>query len=140
MNQNQENDMIRNNIKAVLYDENTGVVTFTNEQPEEPVVKNTRSTIKQHAKSLVRQRFKVGDTVILKSNVRDGSVKYVKKFVVRKTIWTVNDKIVNILILKQISGPKNTTYSLNKHDCTIYHIKYEPELQVYSMNMNFVKL
>lgn len=93
---------------------------------------------KNAAKDAVKVRYKVGDYVLLRSKIRDGSNKVVKKFEVKKVIWSIHEHPVNILILKQFEGPNNNQ-SLNKDDCKKYHIKYEPGLQVYSMMLNFVK-
>lgn len=94
---------------------------------------------KDEAKSSISLRYKLGDVVILKSKIRDGSKKVIKKFIVKKIIWSVNSNPVNVLVLKQIEGPLNNL-SMTKADCKKYHIKYEENLQVYSMFMNFMKI
>lgn len=94
---------------------------------------------KDEAKSLVKTRYKVGDILMLKNKIRNGSKKNYKKFIVRKVIWSINANPVNVLILKQISG-QVTNMSMSKNDCKRYHIKYEENLQVYSMMMNFIKI
>lgn len=94
---------------------------------------------KDEAKGLISVRYKLGDVVALKSKIRDGSKKVIKKFIVKKIIWSVNASPVNVLILKQIEGPLNNL-SMTKSDCKKYHVKYEDNLQVYSMFMNFTKI
>ena len=94
---------------------------------------------KDEAKSLVTVRYKIGDVLMLKSKIRDGSKRNYRKFVVKKIIWSINSNPVNIIIVKQVSGPV-TNMSMSKNDCKRYHIKYEENLQVYSMMMNFVKI
>lgn len=94
---------------------------------------------KNEAKIAVKVRYKIGDHVILRGKIKDGSERIVKKFEVKKVIWSVNSNPVNILILKQIEGPNNNR-SLDKNDCKKYHIKYEEGLQVYSMMLNFSKI
>lgn len=94
---------------------------------------------KDEAKSLVSTRYKIGDILMLKSKIRNGSKKNYKKFEVKKIIWSINANPVNVLILKQISG-QVTNMSMSKNDCKRYHIKYEENLQVYSMMMNFIKI
>lgn len=94
---------------------------------------------KEEAKNSVRYRYKVGDRVVLRGKIRDGSERIVKKFEVVKVIWSIRSKPVNILILRQYEGPNNNR-SLDKNDCKKYHIKYEPGLQVYSMMLNFSKI
>ena len=51
---------------------------------------------------------------------------------------TKKDELLNILILKQVEGPKGTIFTLNRNDCKRYHIKYEPGLQVFSMEFNWI--
>ena len=94
---------------------------------------------KNEAKSSVKVRYKIGDHLILRGKIKDGSERIVKKFEVKKVIWSVHSNPVNILILKQYEGPNNNR-SLDKNDCKKYHIKYEEGLQVYSMMLNFSKI
>ncbi len=94
---------------------------------------------KDEAKKLVQVRFKVGDIIALRSKIRDGSKKNFRKFIVKKIIWSIHSNPVNIIIAKQISG-NITNMSLTKADCKKYHIKYEENLQVYSMFTNFIKV
>lgn len=94
---------------------------------------------KNEAKAAVKTRYKIGDMVILRGKIKDGSERIVKKFEVKKIIWSIHANPVNILILKQLEGPNNNR-SLDKEDCKKYHIKYEPGLQVYSMMLNFSKI
>lgn len=100
--------------------------------------KQAKKSSKDNAKSKVNERYKIGDILILRGKIRDGSSRVVKKFEVKKVIWSIRGKEMNILILKQLSGPNNNR-SLGKDDCVKYHIKYEPGLQVYSMMLGFVK-
>ena len=94
---------------------------------------------KNEAKASVKTRYKIGDHVILRGKIKDGSERVVKKFEVKKVIWSIHSNPVNILILKQLEGPNNNR-SLDKNDCKKYHIKYEEGLQVYSMMLNFSKI
>ena len=94
---------------------------------------------KNEAKASVKTRYKIGDHVILRGKIRDGSEPIIKKFEVKKVIWSVHSNPVNILILKQLEGSNNNR-SLDKNDCKKYHIKYEEGLQVYSMMLNFSKI
>ena len=87
----------------------------------------------------MKVRYKVGDILMLKSKIRNGSKKNYKKFIVRKVIWSINANPVNVLVLKQTGG-QVTNMSMSKNDCKRYHIKYEENLQVYSMMMNFIKI
>ena len=91
---------------------------------------------KREAKSEMNKWFKIGDVIAIRGKIRDGSRRNVKKFVVKKIIWSINAKPVNVYILKQISGECNNM-TLTKNDCKKYHVKYEENLQVYSMMLNW---
>ena len=94
---------------------------------------------KDAAKQSINVRYKLGDILTLKSKIRDGSKKIIKKFVVKKIIWSICSNPVNVIVVQQIEGPVNNM-SLTKADCKKYHIKYEENLQVYSMLTNFIKI
>jgi len=93
---------------------------------------------KDKAKTLVTERYNIGDILLLRGKIKNGSERLVKKFEVKKVIWSVKSNPVNILILKQLEGPNNNI-TMDKKDCKKYHIKYEEGLQVYSMMLNFSK-
>ena len=63
-----------------------------------------------------------------------------REYVVKKTIYTIRDREVRILIMKQISGSRSTKYTLNKADCLKFHIKFEEGLEVFSMDMDWKKV
>lgn len=94
---------------------------------------------KDSAKQAITVRYKLGDVLTLKSKIRDGSKKIIKKFIVKKIIWSICSNPVNVIVVQQVEGPINNM-SLTKADCKKYHIKYEENLQVYSMLTNFIKL
>ena len=94
---------------------------------------------KDEAKNNVKVRYKIGDHLVLRGKIRDGSKRYIKKFEVKKVIWSIKGKPMNILILKQYEGNNNNT-TLDRNDCKKYHIKYEEGLQAYSMMLNFSKI
>lgn len=98
-----------------------------------------KKNAKDEAKKKTDIKYKIGDILLLRGKIKDGSKRVVKKFIVRKVIWSVRTNPVNILILKQIEGDCNNS-TLSRDDCKRYHIKYEEGLQVYSMMMNFVKI
>lgn len=94
---------------------------------------------KNEAKEAVKIRYKIGDIVVLRGKIKDGSQRLIKKFEVKKVIWSIKGKAMNILVLKQLEGVNNNR-TLDKNDCKKYHIKYEEGLQVYSMMLNFSRL
>ena len=102
------------------------------------MIKNKKIS-KNAAKNAINVKYKIGDIVVLKGKIRDGSKRLVKKFEVKKVIWSIKSKPMNILILKQLEGINNNR-TLDKNDCKKYHIKYEEGLQAYSMMLNFSKI
>lgn len=117
-------------------------LTTNKEQEQEayidPSVEVTKREAKNNAKALVKKKFVVGKKYMLRQKSVCGSREIIKKYVCKKFIYTVKDELLNILILKQVEGPKGTIFTLNRNDCKRYHIKYEPGLQVFSMEFNWI--
>lgn len=121
---------------------NKAELTTNKEQEQEayidPSVELTKQKAKNNAKALVKKKFVVGKKYMLRQKSVCGSREIIKKYVCKKFIYTVKDELLNILILKQVEGPKGTIFTLNRNDCKRYHIKYEPGLQVFSMEFNWI--
>lgn len=117
-------------------------LTTNKEQEQEayidPSVELTKQKAKNNAKALVKKKFVVGKKYMLRQKSVCGSREIIKKYVCKKFIYTVKNELLNILILKQVEGPKGTIFTLNRNDCKRYHIKYEPGLQVFSMEFNWI--
>ena len=60
-----------------------------------------------------------------------------REFVVKKTIYSIKDREVNIVIMKQVSGSESTKFTLSKEDCLKFHLKFEEGLQVFSMELDW---
>lgn len=90
--------------------------------------------VKSKAKSEINKKFVRGSYYFLK----DKCSNTIKEFELKQIIWTINDNIINALIMKQISGPNNSIFTLNKYDCKKFHIKFEPGLQIFSMDLNWI--
>lgn len=101
--------------------------------------KTLKKDIKHKAKSFVKQKFIVGKEYYLKNKSLLGKVTY-NKFICKKYIYSINDTIVNMVIMKPIDNKVYNAYSLTKYDCIIYHIKYEPNLYVFSMKLNWFSM
>ena len=99
----------------------------------------TKPESKRKAKEKVRRKFVVGELISLKTKSKCGSKEVIKGYKVVKFFYTINDIETNALVLKQIYGPQSQIYTLNIHDCRKLHIKYEPGLEVFSMNLNWGK-
>lgn len=117
-------------------------LTANKEQEQEVSIEHsvevTKQDAKNNAKALVKKKFVVGKKYMLRQKSVCGSREIIKKYICKKFIYTVKDELLNILILKQIEGPKGTIFTLNRNDCKRYHIKYEPGLQVFSMEFNWI--
>lgn len=100
--------------------------------------KTLKKDIKHKAKSFVKQKFIVGKEYFLKNKSLLGKVTY-NKFICKKYIYSINDTIVNMVIMKPIDNKVYNAHSLTKYDCLLYHIKYEPNLYVFSMKLNWFK-
>jgi hypothetical protein len=99
----------------------------------------TKTEFKHKAKEKVKRKFVVGELISLKTKSKCGSKEVIKGYKVIKFFYTINDIETNAVVVKQIYGPQSQIYTLNIHDCQKLHIKYEPGLQVFSMNLNWGK-
>ena len=80
------------------------------------------------------RRFKVGDHYIIYP-YKNKALK--REYVVKKTIYNIEDYEVRILIMKQVKGGYHTKYTLNRKDCAMFHLKYEEGLEVFSMDLDW---
>lgn len=89
-------------------------------------------------KPVKTKKFKIGEHYFIHPM---NNKKLRREFVVKKTIYSIKDREVNIVIMKQISGPESTTkFTLSKEDCLKFHLKYEDGLQVCSMELDWKPL
>ena len=97
------------------------------------------SIYKQYAKSLTKNHKKInnGSLIMLKTKSYDGSQEEIKVFKIISTIYTIKSQVVNVYILKQISGKQIKIFTLNKCDCEKLHIKFEEGLQIWPINLNW---
>lgn len=101
--------------------------------------KEKRLEARNEAKaSLNRKRyFKIGDII---SRTRCGLNGFESDeiiYEIKKIIYQVNGHPFNAFILKQIGGPKSMVLPLSRETCKTYHIKYEQNLALYSMNLKW---
>lgn len=112
---------------TVVKDEEYEYATQTKQRSEkQPVTK---------VKPVKTKKFKIGEHYLIHPM---NNKKVRREFVVKKTIYSIKDREVNIVIMKQISGPESTTkFTLSKEDCLKFHLKYEDGLQVCSMELDW---
>lgn len=97
-----------------------------------------KNIAKNKAKRSINKRFKVGGRYFLHLKSRDGSRYILKEYICKKFIYSLNDNMMNIVIMQQVAGEVDKKFTLNKNECKQFHIKYEPGLEVYSMDMNWI--
>lgn len=129
------------NIKPVFLSLNDdGTLT----ESEKPIKKNknrkytAKNRTKKLAKRKVRIKFVVGKHYILRGKSRDGSREIIREFVCKKFIYSMKENPMNIVIMKQVSGPEGKKYTLDKSGCLDYHIKWEPGLEIFAMEMFWI--
>ena len=94
-----------------------------------------------------RQREATIDT----GNNLDGSPAMEYHFTCKKFINKIAGSEVNVLIMKRlgvyryrsnerifVDNSDSLIYTLNKNDCKMYHIKYEPGIEVWPMSMKWI--
>lgn len=103
--------------------------------PKSPNIKKGQPTPK---KGKFPIKWVVGRKYKLRFKGKAGLRGYEKTYVLKKFIYTIGENTVNVVIMKQIAGPKSAIFTLTKVNCIHYHIKYEPDLQVMSMSLNWI--
>ena len=83
-------------------------------------------------------KWVVGNHYKLRFKGKAGIRGYEKTYVLKKFIYTIKQDVVNVVIMKQVSGPQSAIFTLPKSSCVHYHIKYEPGLQVMAMDLNWI--
>ncbi len=125
-NQITTNTLDRIMSTTVVKDEEYEYATQTKQSSVEKVTK---------VKPIKTKKFKIGEHYLIHPM---NNKKLRREFVVKKTIYSIKDKEVNIVIMKQINGPESTTkFTLSKEDCLKFHLKYEEGLQVCSMELDW---
>ena len=98
-----------------------------------------KQKLKKQEKKKINKKFIIGDTYILRSKRVKGCKQTVKEFIIKKYIYTINDEPVNVVIVKQVSGDMSNIFTLNRNDCKKLHLKFEEGLQVYPMELNWIR-
>ena len=98
-----------------------------------------KAQFKRDTKNEIKKRFVIGKEYILRFRSNKNS-KFIKKtYICKKFIYTMRDTVLNAIIVKQTSGPKDMIFTLSKEDCKRLHIKYEDGLQILSMKMDWIE-
>ena len=93
---------------------------------------------KHRAKKKIKTKFKIGRYYFLRIKPKDGSSDVIIKYQCIKTVYSIKDILINVVIMKQITPYQGKKYTLDKHDCEKFHIKFEPGLEVWPMELNWI--
>lgn len=101
----------------------------------------TKHEAKQTAKDTVKDKwFKIGEYYSLKKFDLSGSLKDVHVFKCVKYIYSVSNNPVNCVVMQKIGEPlSGNARTLSRMDCRMWHIKYSPDLYMFSMTRRFYK-
>ena len=93
---------------------------------------------KHKAKKKIKTKFKIGRYYYQRIKPKDGSQNIVIKYQCVKTIYSIKDIETNIVIMRQITPYDGRKFTLDRQECQKFHIKYEPGLEVWPMEINWI--
>lgn len=93
---------------------------------------------KHRAKNRLKTKFKIGKYYFQHIKPKDGSPNVVIKYQCVKTIYSIKDIETNIVIMRQITPYDGRKFTLDRQECQKFHIKYEPGLEVWPMEINWI--
>ena len=93
---------------------------------------------KHKAKNRIKTKFKIGRYYYQRIKPKDGSPNVVIKYQCVKTIYSIKDIETNIVIMRQISPYDGRKFTLDRQECAKFHIKFEPGLEVWPMEINWI--
>ena len=93
---------------------------------------------KHKAKNRIKTKFKIGRYYFQRIKPKDGSPNVVIKYQCVKTIYSIKDIETNIVIMRQITPYDGRKFTLDRQECQKFHIKYEPGLEVWPMEINWI--
>ena len=127
-NRSRETD--ENEIEPIVESENKNVKPLTLQE-----IYALKNRTKHLAKRKIpkKKRFTVGKKYLHRIKNGDKTKEITPVYECKKVIYSLNDNIINIVIMKKISGEFNSSNFLSKSDCKMFHIKYEPGLEVWKM-------
>ena len=93
---------------------------------------------KHKAKNKIKTKFKIGRYYYQRIKSKDGSPNIVIKYQCVKTIYSIKDIETNIVIMRQITPYDGRKFTLDRQECAKFHIKFEPGLEVWPMEINWI--
>lgn len=97
-----------------------------------------KQIVKHRCKKKVKVKFIVGNHYILYTKPKDNSKPIVREFECKKFIYSMKGIPMNVVIMKQVDGPEGKKYTLDKSGCKDYHVKWEPGLEIFAMEMFWI--
>jgi hypothetical protein len=98
----------------------------------------SKADIKRHAKQHINKKFIVGNKYVLK--FKNKGVRTITcVFECKQYVYTMDLAELNMVIMKRIGGTyTGKVYTLSQTDCKRLHVKYEPGLECFPMDMNWL--
>lgn len=93
---------------------------------------------KHRAKNKIKTKFKIGRYYYQRIKPKDGSANIVIKYQCIKTVYSIKDIEMNVVIMKQITPYNSKRFTLDRNECKKFHIKFEPGLEVWPMDINWI--
>lgn len=93
---------------------------------------------KHRAKNKIKTKFKIGRYYYQRIKPKDGSANIVIKYQCIKTVYSIKDIEMNVVIMKQITPYNAKRFTLDRNECKKFHIKFEPGLEVWPMDINWI--
>lgn len=87
-----------------------------------------------------KERFKIGRRYLLSGVECDDFEMPKKEYELVGLVSEINGIVLDSVIMKQISGTSGTIFSLTKQDCRNLNIKFQPCLQMFPRNLNWIEV
>lgn len=116
-------------------------------EPDKPIPEKSKAVnnayqlkywAKHRAKKKIKTKFKIGRYYFQRIKPKDGSPNVVIKYQCVKPIYSIKDIETNIVIMRQISPYDGRKFTLDRQECAKFHIKFEPGLEVWPMEINWI--
>lgn len=118
-----------------VYNNNTTDNNLDNNVSECPApVKVSPKSQKKTVKFIVGEQYKLRSKSVIGEKTQE------KIYICKQKVHQIENCVINAVIMKQISGPQYNIYTLNKNDCKMLHVKFEPGLQVLSTELNWIAI
>ena len=87
-----------------------------------------------------KKTLQVGERYALQGTTCDEFEMPTKVYEVKKILDIVKGITLNSVVVKQVSGPTSTIFSLTKDDCKLLGIPFETSLQIFPLNQGWIRI